>query len=122
MKADGYSGGTCTQRAEPRGGFRSWEQGKDTERAGQGPKIGGERDVRHQPCVGKVSGDLHYLPSDGDVKSPARMPLQGACLDLRRYCLGADGPCLQLAGGCWLPKSSWTLKDPFRHRVTYREN
>lgn len=97
MNTDGHSGGTCRQRAQPWGCFRSWGQGKEAEWAGQEPKIRGQRDVRQEPHVGKVSGDFHYLPSAGDLKFPAKMPLLGASLDLRCCCLETEGAHPQLA-------------------------
>lgn len=53
------------------------------------------------------------------------MPLLGACLDLRHYCLEAEGAQPHLAGGCWLPCVSQVVlesHDPLRHRITHGEN
>lgn len=73
MNADGHSGDTCTQHAEPWGCFRSWRQGKEAEQAGQGPK-----NMRKK---GGKMAILCIIPCDGDLKSPARMPLPGARQD-----------------------------------------
>lgn len=108
----------------PSPGAASGAGGKAKKLSGQEPKIG-QRDVRQHPYVGKVSGDLHYLPSGGDLKFPAKMPLLGACLDLRHYCLEAEGAQPHLAGGCWLPCVSQVVlesHDPLRHRITHGEN
>lgn len=114
-----------TQPAQPWGCFRSWGQGREAEWAGQEPKTWGQRVVRQKPYGGKVSGDFHYLPSAGDLQFPAKMPLLGAALELKCYCLEADRAHPQLAGGCWLPRVSQAIlecHDPLRHCVTCGEN
>lgn len=65
-----------------------------------------------------MSGDFHYLPSAGELKFTAEMPLLGAGLDLRCCCLKAEGAHPQLAGACWLACVSQVileLHDPLKH-------